>query len=134
MFNAATRTRGAGDARLREHLIVGGVAVDVRMAGAQEALEVAVDDDHALPGAGDVPGDRPPHPAPATDDDVVLQPVDVMVHASPPEQPAEVALDQRLDQHPERVEGGTDAAEDQRHREDLAAVGQGLEPHESRLW
>ena len=63
----------------------------------------------------------PPDASPAADDDVPLQFVQRAFHPSPLPLGAEVALDQRLQGDTEGVEGGADAGEHQRDREQFLA-------------
>src|SRR5262245_53006939 len=110
-----------------EDVVVGRVAEDGRERRGLQAGRIVVDDDRLRAHGSEVPRDRASDPAPAADDDVVTHACDLALHSAPPEHLWELALDQRLDNHAERIESGPDAEDDQDDREHLARARERLD-------
>lgn len=111
--------RGGADAGGAQHVVLRRVAEHVRVGAGLEPVLGRVDHDHRLPGLGDLLGGGPADTAPAAHDRVVLQRVDVALHAASPPQVSELALQDELERERQGVEHGADAGQGQRHREDL---------------
>jgi hypothetical protein len=112
---------GPHDPRSPEHLVMRRVPGDARQVAVGEPADVAVDDDHLEPGLAEVLGDHPAHPTPAAHDHVPVHVGDVLVHAPPPHDLAQLSADHDLHHQGERVEDEGGADEDQPHREHLLA-------------
>src|SRR2546423_1910128 len=82
-----------------------------------DARRVDIDHDQFLLGR-QVVGDGPSDAAPAAHDDVAFHAGDLLLHATPPEQIAQLPLDDRLQHHAEGVEHRPDTGQDQEDAED----------------
>ena len=70
------------DACLQQHGVVGDVALHGRVRKFRQPSRVAIDHDDPLAGPGDVPRDGSTDPAPAADDHVTAQILDLTLHAA----------------------------------------------------
>ena len=120
VLSAATKARARPSPAAFQHAVFRRVADDRGHFAVREARGVDVDDHHVGPRGREFLTDGAADAPPAAQDDVRTHCCDPAVHPTPPEELREVALEEHLEHHTERVQRRADADEDEHDREHLA--------------